>query len=255
MRNEKSSKKGGGKGGDKRKSSASTQKFKKNKYQKTEIVFDADARRKHLQGFSTRKRERRVFGLAMQKVKDRKARLADRQSEREARKEQVEFAEKQKEEMMEVLLAENAIDRPTSYNDDGSVNDDRSIEKVEMYQDGQTESMWGGQVVVKVSTHVPGESSDDEEEAREHVPRQPRAKKADEQQEFAGRVERYMPQVKASLPGKKKSAQQRKTKGMHGAATMKGMASNPGDFKLAQKALNRASTKTAGARGGGKRRR
>jgi hypothetical protein len=249
--NEKEGKKNSRKGDNKKRPAAP--KFKKKSYQKTEIVFDADARRKHLQGFSTRKRERRVFGLAMQKVKDRKARLEIRQSEREARLEQVEFAEQQKEEMMQALLAENAIDKPSMFHDDASIKEDQSIEKVEMYQDGQTQSMWGGEVVVKVSTHVPGESSDEEDD----VPRKPSAvKKSDEQQEFAGKVERYMPQVKASLPGKKKHAvQQRKTKGMHGAATMKGMASNPGDFKLAQKALTRASNKKPVARGGNKRRR
>lgn len=35
--------------------------------------------REYLTGFSKRKQERRRFGLAMQKVKDRKARLADRE--------------------------------------------------------------------------------------------------------------------------------------------------------------------------------
>jgi hypothetical protein len=35
--------------------------------------------REYLTGFSKRKQERRRFGLAMQKIKDRKARLADRE--------------------------------------------------------------------------------------------------------------------------------------------------------------------------------
>ena len=243
MRNEKGSKKS--RKGDP-KSKRPAPKFKKNNYQKTEIVFDSEARQKHLQGFSARKRERRAFGLAMQKVKDRKDRLESRQSEREARREQVELAEQHKQEMMAALG--DGDDRSTNGEDDAAVNADRPIEQVDMYQDNQTKSIWGGEVVVKVSTRLPGES-DDEEDQR---PRKPRSKKADEQQEFAGKVERYLPQVKASLPGKKKHAtQQRKTKGMHGAANMKGMVSNPGDFKLAQKALNRASNKKPSARGGG----
>ena len=39
--------------------------------------------REYLLGFSKRKAERRKFGLAMQKVKDRKARLAARGEVRE----------------------------------------------------------------------------------------------------------------------------------------------------------------------------
>ena len=38
--------------------------------------------REYLTGFSKRKQERRRFGLAMQKVKDRKARLAEREEVR-----------------------------------------------------------------------------------------------------------------------------------------------------------------------------
>jgi ribosomal RNA-processing protein 17 len=219
-------------------------------YQKTEIVFDPDARRKHLQGFSARKRERRVFGLAMQKVKDRKARLEIRQSEREARIEHVELAERQKEEMMQAVFAESGM-KLQEGKDFASDNDEQAIEKVETYEDRHTQSMWGGEVIVKVSTHVPGDDDSDDEKILQQ--QAPLVKKIDEQQQFAGKVERYMPQVKASLPGKKKHAiQHRKTKGTHGAANMKGMASHSGDFKLAQKALERASSKAAG-RGNKKR--
>lgn len=210
---------------------------------KAEIVFDAEARRKHLQGFSARKRERRVFGLAMQKVKDRKARLGVRQSEREARLEQIEQAEHQKEQMTQHLWPDDDDDSAATFdNSKASINvqdDDQSIEKVERYEDGQTHCMWGGEVVVNISTHFPGEISEEEDKTKKQ-----RVKKTDEQQVFAGKVEKYLPQVKAQLPGKKKQAQHlRKTNGLHGATTMKGMPSNSGDFKLAQKALGRANNK------------
>lgn len=49
------------------------------------LVFDPEARREYLTGFSKRKTERRKFGLAMQKVKDRKARLLEREEIRKAK--------------------------------------------------------------------------------------------------------------------------------------------------------------------------
>jgi ribosomal RNA-processing protein 17 len=216
---------------------------KKKTGQVKEIVFDPDARRKHLQGFSARKRERRAFGLAMQKVKDRQSKLENRQSEREARREQVQMAEQQKDEIMQTILAERGV-KVQGTSNEAREDKQEHLEKIETYQDTQTQSMWGGDVVVIVSTKIPGA---EEEIVTATAPKQVRKhKKADEEQEFAGKVERYLPQVKATLQGKKKKQQTRKTKGMHGAATMKGMASHSGDFKLAQKALQRASGKAGG---------
>jgi hypothetical protein len=42
---------------------------------KLELKFDTKDRNSYLTGFSQRKKERRAFGLAMQKVKDRKGEL------------------------------------------------------------------------------------------------------------------------------------------------------------------------------------
>ena len=56
-----------------------------NKRGKLSLVFDPEARREYLTGFSKRKTERRKFGLAMQKVKDRKARLLEREEIRKAK--------------------------------------------------------------------------------------------------------------------------------------------------------------------------
>ena len=50
---------------------------------KLELTFNPGKRVDYLTGFSARKKERRAFGLAMQKVKDRKARLEERGEERE----------------------------------------------------------------------------------------------------------------------------------------------------------------------------
>ena len=44
----------------------------------TIITFDSDKRHDYLTGFSSRKKERRAFGLAMQKVKDRQSKLEER---------------------------------------------------------------------------------------------------------------------------------------------------------------------------------
>ncbi|EKU20538.1 rrna processing protein rrp17, partial [Nannochloropsis gaditana CCMP526] len=58
--------------------------YKKNG--KLALVFDPEARREYLTGFSKRKKERRTFGLAMQQVKNRKARLMEREELRKAKK-------------------------------------------------------------------------------------------------------------------------------------------------------------------------
>ena len=44
----------------------------------TIITFDSDKRHDYLTGFSSRKKERRAFGLAMQKVKDGQSKLEER---------------------------------------------------------------------------------------------------------------------------------------------------------------------------------
>ena len=73
----------------------------KRKRGKKEIVFDPEARKAYLRGFSDRKRQRRAFGLAMQKVKDRKAKIDQRKQDKKDELERVEEAERQKEELME----------------------------------------------------------------------------------------------------------------------------------------------------------
>lgn len=212
-----------------------------------EIVFDPDARSAYLKGFSERKRQRRVFGLAMQKVKDRKARLEERAEVRAAMKEQVEEAEKQKEELMEAYtaaaesesLGQNFTEASATTAKASTLPEDNVLDRVETYQDVQTQSQWGGQVIVTTSTHIPGDEDDEEEEKKMAT-----AKKKDVEQEYAGNVEKFMNKLKGNMPGKKKGTHSFR-KGKHGAAGMKGMA-GAADLKVAQKFLKR-STHTKGS--------
>jgi hypothetical protein len=208
-----------------------------------EIVFDPVARTEYLRGFSERKKKRRTFGLAMQKVKDRKAKLEQRAEERQAIQEQIEEMEKQKDAILEGLLEENkrSIVNPRfSSKDLKHSSEDETFEKVQKYQDIHTQSMWGGEVVVKTSTYFPGDS-DEEDEAAEQQKKK-KAKSMDVQQEYAGNVEKFMLELKGNLPGRKKGAVRHKNKGKYGAAGMKGMAKG-GDLKIAQKALHRSQAK------------
>jgi hypothetical protein len=227
------------------------------------IVFDPEARTEYLQGFSTRKKERRAYGLAMQKVKDRKARLESRGDLRSAMREQVEQAEQQKEAMMAAVLDETNIlgvpnfgkkkdDHGKKKVDDGDGDDDdddksttpkdQAIETIQMYKDDQTQSQWGGEVIVTTSTAFPDESDHEDDIKRERAA--PSKKSVDESQKFAGNVEKYLSKVKGKLPAKKKADHARniKQKGNHGAANMKGMAGS-GDLKIAKNVLAKSQAK------------
>lgn len=210
-----------------------------------EIVFDPDARRSYLQGFSDRKRQRRAFGLAMQKVKDRKAMLEDRAEMRKARKEQVEQAEKQKEELLEEYVQDHANSMaPVKFTPQNG--DEGEIEKVETYEDVQTQQQWGGEVIVTTSTRIPGDS--DVDEVRQE-PKTRRKTVVDAQQEYAGSVDKFIAKLKGNMPGKRKD-RGHKRRGKHGASSMKGMAV-AGDLKIAQKVLSRSQAKLKTNRGGG----
>lgn len=217
------------------------------KRNRTEIVFDPDARKQYLQGFSERKRQRRAFGLAMQKVKDRKARLDQRAERKKAVKEQIEQAEQQKEQILESVLAEtleSSPSRSTLQPSDPDKGENEEEKKVETYHDEKTKMHWGGEVIVTTSTRIPDESSDDDDEIKPKKVK--KLKKHDEEQEFAGNVEKYLSRLKGNMPGKsKKDGGKHKHKGKHGASNMKGMAKSS-DLRIAQKALQIASTKRKG---------
>jgi hypothetical protein len=226
------------------------------------IVFDPEARTEYLQGFSTRKKERRAYGLAMQKVKDRKARLESRGEIRTAMREQVEEAEKQKAMMMAAVMDENAsligvpdFGKPRKReepevvgndgNDDDNDNEEEAITTVQMYKDDQAQSQWGGEVIVTTSTAFPDEDDDDEHDAAKKKMNTPSFKTSvDESQKYAGNVEKFLAKVKGKMPAKKaEHARNVKQKGIHGASLMKGM-SGSGDLKDAKNILAKSQAKS-----------
>jgi ribosomal RNA-processing protein 17 len=229
-------------------------------------VFDPNARDEYLRGFSKRKEERRAYGLAMQKVKDRKARLEQRAELRQARREQVEEAERQK----QSLIEENLMGRQGATGrlgfagtsggaeaDDDAVastrrRDESAFEKVETYQDDQTRAQWGGEVVVTTSSHIPGASDDEDDEGSDDGGGRRSKKKprlaVDAEQEYAGNVEKYLKEIKTKLPSKKKKDGSKKHKGVHGASHMKGITGS-GDIKIAKRALDRFQQKKASNQG------
>ncbi len=224
------------------------------------IVFDPEARTEYLQGFSTRKKERRAYGLAMQKVKDRKARLESRGEIRTAMREQVEEAEKQKALMMAAVMDENAtligvpdFGKPRKREEvevvvnDGDDDDkeEEGITTVQMYKDDQAQSQWGGEVIVTTSTAFPDEDDNDDHDAARKKTNTPSfSTSVDESQKFAGNVENFLSKVKGKMPAKKNAEHARniKQKGIHGASNMKGMAGS-GDLKDAKNILAKSQAK------------
>ena len=210
-----------------------------------EIVFDPEARKEYLKGFSERKRNRRAYGLAMQKVKDRKTKLEQRADQKQAVKEQIEQAEKQKESILDGIIEEREFPKGPLVAAPTKKLETDNVDNVQTYEDNETKSHWGGAVTVTTSTHIPGDSSSDEEEEQKKSPNK-KNRNADEAQEYAGNVERFIDQLKGNMPSKRKNKDRRlQHKGKHGASTMKGMAGS-GDLKIVQKALQRTEAKQKG---------
>lgn len=207
---------------------------------KREVTFDAESRQEYLTGFSERKRQRRAFGLAMQKVKDRNAKLESRAETRKAEREQIEEAEKQKDEMLENYLRESGLIE-LKLNHALPKNNDE-IEQVEEYQDQETRNQWGGEVTVSISTKIPGETEEGTESNKKRPSKEART---DIVQEMHGNVEKYLAELKGRMPGKRrKNEQKRKNQrgGQHGASSMKGMAQGA-DLKLVKKFLAKSKAK------------
>lgn len=210
---------------------------------KREVIFDPEARKQYLRGFSERKKQRRAYGLAIQKVKDRKAKLQERREGKQVELERIERAEEQKKELLaeshgleEVEEDVTALDYPNA--------------TITSYQDVVTQSQFGGQVIVTTTTVPLSDESDDDESP-------PPAKKPaiDSRQRYAGKVDKFLHQLQRNMPGKKKrdSGSQPKHKGKHGAASMKGMGGSS-NLKIAQKALSVMQTKKKNAVGESKKR-
>jgi ribosomal RNA-processing protein 17 len=233
--------------------------FKRPRHEKLEIKFNPEARRQYLTGLSAKKKERRAFGLAMQKVKDRKAKLEEKRENRKALLEQIEEAEQFKEQTQK-LNAANAH----AHNDNGDdytssshttriqkpLNQEIKENKVTTYQDQTTQSQFGGQVIVTTTYNFSSgdESDDDEEDDIANEGPKKITKHIDTEQRYAGSVQKYIAQIKGHLPNKKnKTMDAGKSlckRGKHGAQTMKGMG-NSKDFKMAKKTLDRATDRKA----------
>ena len=224
---------------------------------KLEITFDPEARREYLTGMSARKKERRVFGLAMQKVKDRKEKLERKKEDRKSRLEQIEEAEKLK--RMAKGQGDDDDDSDSDSSASGSDSDresddgDASVTK-KTYNDAETTNQFGGSVIVTTTYGIPSDDESDDPDLQGIVSNKPHI---DEAQKYAGNVKKYMTQVRSNLPSKKRKREVMgggggHRKGKHGAADMKGMGSGT-DLKMAKKALGRAAEKGGGMERGGKK--
>ena len=233
-----------------KKGNSKSQTTKKSFYtkRKKEITFDPDARKEFLCGFSDRKRQRRAFGLAMQKVKDRQVKLEERKETRSAVLERVEEAERAK----EVMVQERLKKVPSSHWKEAAVSEDVAADGVATtmttYEDSQTQQQWGGQVIV-TTTMAPLMSDD---ESDDNAPAQ--NVHVDHDQREAGNVHHFLDKLKTKMPAKGKSAHATKFKGKHGAANMKGMG-GAANLKMAQKVLSKFATKevTKNSKGKGKK--
>jgi Nucleolar protein 12 (25kDa) len=214
----------------------------KRKNRGKEIVFDPEERRKYLQGFSERKQQRRSFGLAMQKVKDRLARLDDRREHRKSELERIQEAERQKRTLLEDALIGRATPINSDHNSETTTKDETAT-----YQDMESTEKWGGQVIVSTRLASLSDESDEEDKMV------PRKQNIDRRQRYAGDVSKFINQMKGSLPAKKKSTGGQPRKGNHGATNMSGIG-GAANLKLAKKALSKVQAKVGKPATGKKRR-
>lgn len=250
---------------------------------KREIVFDPEARKEYLRGFSERKRQRRAFGLAMQKIKDRKAKIEQRALEKKDELERVEQAEHQKEILLEDALKErmkysatakkedeggsdencDEFDSDDDDEDDGTASkkkkeNDTDVLCTKVYNDSAAETTWGGQVTVTTSVVELDDGNhdhDDDNDGNKGSCRCREKKSVDVAQKFAGNVQKYMTNLKGKMPGKKQKRDgsgsvKAKRKGKDGRADMQGMGGSA-NLKIAQKLLSKSKEKGLGRHGGG----
>lgn len=246
-------------------------------------MFDPEARKNYLRGFSERKRQRRAFGLAMQKVKDRKDRIDQRAQERKDDLARVEEAERQKEELLEeVVRMNNGDDCDDDDNDDnddknnlpeakiddgdedGADEDKETVRNVhqpetatkengvigtKVYDDSKTARTWGGQVTVTTSVVEVGDDDGSDDE----IVKRGSSKSVDVAQKYAGNVQKYLGKLKGQMPSKKKDGGPKaKRKGRNGAADMQGMG-GAANLKVAQKLLSKSKDSKSVFGGSGKK--
>ncbi|KAL7552360.1 hypothetical protein ACHAWF_015657 [Thalassiosira exigua] len=218
---------------------------------KVEISFDAADRRDYLTGFSSRKKERRAFGLAMQKVKDRKAKLEDRRDQREAKREEMEDIERNKAALREGGVDDGEEGGDASDDDASASGGDRHDgRESRTFRDERTTSQFGGTVSVTTTFGIPSDDDDDDVEARRdfYARETHGSNHVDEAQRAAGNVRSYIAKVKGTMGNKKKAdgGGSGGRKGQHGASSMKGMGGGA-NLKMAKKTL--AKFKAKGGKG------
>ena len=228
------------------------------RHKKVEVKFNPTDRHDYLTGFSSRKKERRAFGLAMQKVKDREAKLEERKEQRQAQLEKIEDIERNKVALRKGISGDTAVDEggdnASSDDDDGSVQNGAQHNEQEMktFKDDHTTHQFGGLVSVTTTFGIPSDDDDDDSinGEREFYSRTKHgADHVDEAQKRAGNFQTYIADVKGTLGQKKKGGGGKNggKKGMHGASSMKGMG-NAASLKVAKRTL--AKFKAKGGKGG-----
>lgn len=235
---------------------------KKKRRVKLEIKFDSKARLDYLTGFSNRKKKRRTFGLAMQKVKDRKLKLEQRKEIRHAQLEKLEELEQQREMDTDHLFLMKEEDQESFSGKVGFGNTQNKVEQhvsqdVNVLQPPPSNSaqqstevttkmiessIFGGhKVIVSTSFGLP-EDSDEEADKNALASRGKKSKGIDVEQRHAGSVKRYIAALKGK-PAKNLKAGKKNVarKGKHGASNMVGIG-GAANLKLARKTLARAET-------------
>lgn len=229
------------------------------RHKKVEITFNPTDRHEYLTGFSTRKKERRAFGLAMQKVKDRQAKLEERKEQREAQLEKIEDIERNKVALRRGMAGDSNNNNDDDDDDDGSVScnepqhssDHNQQQELKTFKDEQTTQQFGGLVSVTTTFGIPDDDDDDDDsinDKRDFYERKTHgAGHVDTAQKKAGDVHSYIASVKGTMGNKKKSSNQghKQKKGQHGASTMKGMG-NASNLKMAKKTLAKFKAKGGG---------
>ena len=177
-----------------------------------EVVWDESNRIEYLTGFKKRKEERRKFGLAMQVVKEAKAR---KEAVKVKRAQIIKANKKEQDKIKEFQgkISDSESDEEDESGSDGDKDKEKSCKGEEaVYNDEDTTSMFGGSVSVVVS----GDIQDSEDQLVEEDTNTEEWKRAKERLEKKrervmgkplSRLERAMKKVSSSgLPKKKKKA-------------------------------------------------
>jgi len=229
---------------------------------KLEVTFDKEKRKEYLANFSKRKRERRCFGLAIQKVKDRKVKLQERKNRR---KDAIEienaFVNKEDEEDAESRAEDDANNDEKNQSvaqgeersgEDGDGNAILNTKSTSLHLQDEvvTKNRFGGEEICVTTTYGIPEDSE-EEELLNYEKEMSKKTGVDEEQRSFGSVQYYLKGIKETCGGTKKKGDGSKKhkglyhKGKYGAQNMQGIAKGK-DFKIASMALRKANASSGG---------